>query len=667
MTVCLIFPPPWDTSQPYLSTAALAQHLKANSIDVIQWDLNLRFVQYLCEPRHFAFATQKLQDVASSAPDESTREAASWQLKIASSLEQRLSLFDDTMRSQTLFYDPQAYFRAQRLINKIYDFWSAAYAPTQMTPISFRANLQGNHVEVAREYATDEDCNPIIRFMSQSCNESSQLNQPDLLFGISIIYDDQIVPALTMSKFLKRRFPRSKVILGGGAISQYARVFRESLFDFDLDFDFVVIDDGYDSLTSIARALHANEPVQDENNLLIKGRANNIRIVPPISSSSWAPPNPDFAGLPLGEYHSPEPMLSFKASKGCKWGKCTFCSESAFKEYAPADAGDVVDTIARYAEVYDLRFVNFADSDISPARFIELSSELLRRKLNIGWSIRARLDLSFDHDTLTLGAEAGCRKIFFGLESASQRLLKLMKKGISINNVPEILSNCTKNGILTHLFTFVGFPTESADEAQMTRDFILNNIFAISSFNVGVFQLRRFSDAFNTKDSLGVKTEEGTGLFRFVDSLEYSNAVGITHADAIALQQQFLRFFKGEFAQRGLPYEINKWSGYVNLKGVPYWDCHNLAYADFAVSVMAGAGRKLHTNRVRVAEAKFVVLRQDPRSTTLYFPEEFRTISMSHQCFAQYRRIIGKSVDYLEAPWTSELVSMGLATAIQQQ
>ncbi|MGJ4999360.1 B12-binding domain-containing radical SAM protein [Bradyrhizobium sp. HKCCYLS3077] len=662
MSVCLIFPPPWDTSQAYLSTPSLASYLKKHHHQAFQIDLNLEFVSYLTHSENFAHAISKLHENARLS-DLRASNAAKWNLKVGEHLQKRLGDFDRIMRSPTDFYDSKKYFSAQRILGKIYDLWSTAYSPTTITPISFRINREGDHLVSAKDFIVNARSNPLLRFLDSVFPEDGPQYSQVSLFGISIIYDDQIVPALTVANFLKARYPGAKVVCGGGAISQYARVYLDTFFEAAPYVDFVVIDDGYGPLLKIAEALRHKRVLAPTDNILINRGLGKAKVRPPQAESHFAPPDPDYSGLALGRYHSPELILSFKTSKGCKWGRCTFCSESAFKEYSAGDVTDVVASIKRQSEESGLRFVNFADSDISPARFVELSEELSRQDVEIGWSIRARLDPLFTSEVLRAGSRAGCRKIFFGLESASQRLLKLMKKGTQIRHVPDLLQSCRDAKILSHLFTFVGFPSETRAEAEMTRDFLWEHISNIASFNIGIFQLRTFSDAFRSREQLGLKLSMEKSLRSSVDSNAYEITEGLSQRAAAELQQEFLLFFRKRFFENNLPYDVNKWSGYVNLAGIPYWDSHNLAYYDQALRRLDE--RKPTPRIVDVPRQRFEILRLDHEAVTIVLIDELRTITMSRRAFSRYQEVVGTKRVCDDAQFAFMLVTSGLGTLLE--
>ncbi|WP_424965389.1 B12-binding domain-containing radical SAM protein [Dinoroseobacter sp. S375] len=646
MSVELIFPPPWDTSQPYLSVPSLAAELQKFGITCHQTDLNLEFHDYLNGFSTTENLTEILRRKASGREDNEAV-AARWALASLPSLKENTDYFSHVMRSQ-MFYEPAQYGRAHRHLQKVCDVWSAAFHPTVLTPITFRANLNAETAEEWKKFVTDEQRNPVLEFARNYCK--TWADDPPNLFGISVVYNDQLLPSLTIAEQVKLHFPDAKVILGGHAISQCSRLhWREVLANFGC-VDFLSIDDGYEHLRAVARSIDTQSEVPPLPNLIQRSNDTEPRITTPRTESFNAPARPAYEGLPLERYHSPSVMLSFKTSKGCKWGKCTFCSESAFKEYSETDIDRTVSAIASYVTTHGLTFVNFADSDISSERFLELSRAIIEQGLEISWSIRARFDPRFTAEILEIGAQSGCKKIYFGLESASQRLLKKMKKGTALHNVRRILDICYELGIHTHLFSFMGFPTETKEEARKTKEFLWENISKISSFNIGVFQLRKFSDVFFEREELGLATADSRVGDIAVDNIGYSVESGMSQSEAWDAQREALEFFRQKFIDLDLPFDINMASGYVNLRGAPYWDCHNLAYAERLFDQIRQD--HLPCTAFKALPQSIVRLGEGPSTSTVYLEQEFRTLTMPSKLLQMYERAVhsdGQIVDQTSA------------------
>jgi hypothetical protein len=151
---------------------------------------------------------------------------------------------------------------------------------------------------------------------------------------------------------------------------------------------------------------------------------------------------------------------------GCYWKQCTFCDVSldyiARYDRAPADL--LVDRIeALIAETGQTGF-HFVDEAAPPAALRALSERLLERDVVITWWGNVRFEKSFTPELAQLLARAGCVAVSGGLEVASDRLLALMKKGVTVEQVARVTRALTDAGIMVHAYLMYGFPTETAQD-----------------------------------------------------------------------------------------------------------------------------------------------------------------------------------------------------------
>jgi hypothetical protein len=151
---------------------------------------------------------------------------------------------------------------------------------------------------------------------------------------------------------------------------------------------------------------------------------------------------------------------------GCYWGKCTFCDISLdyIKRYQPVSATILCDRIENIIEQTGENGFHFVDEAAPPALLRDLSIEILKRNLTVTWWTNIRFEKSFSSDLSKLMKMAGCIAISGGLEVASDRLLKRIKKGVSIEKVSKVTQNLTDSGIMVHAYLMYGFPTQTTQE-----------------------------------------------------------------------------------------------------------------------------------------------------------------------------------------------------------
>ncbi|MCZ7399595.1 MAG: radical SAM protein, partial [Candidatus Methanoperedens sp.] len=215
-------------------------------------------------------------------------------------------------------------------------------------------------------------------------------------------------------------------------------------------------------------------------------------------------PTPCFDGLPLDLYFSPELILPVLSSRGCYWRRCTFCDHSFgySGNYMPRNVDLLYDDIEALKSKYNTAYFTFQDEGVSPKLISELSGKIIENNLGISWLADSRFETAFSSELGGKLADAGCKMLYFGLESANERVLGCMDKGIKKDNALKICKFCADAGIWTHLFLIFGFPTETRNEARETMDFILQNNQIIRSMSFGSFQLTRHSKVYENPSSL---------------------------------------------------------------------------------------------------------------------------------------------------------------------
>ena len=188
---------------------------------------------------------------------------------------------------------------------------------------------------------------------------------------------------------------------------------------------------------------------------------------------------PTYAGLPLDRYVSLLEMLNpmhrlwsdgrwnkLTIAHGCYWKQCAFCDVTldyiARYDRAPADL--LVDRIeAMIAETGQTGF-HFVDEAAPPAALRALAERLIARGVTIAWWGNVRFENAFTPELAGLLARSGCVAVSGGLEVASDRLLDLMNKGVTVDQVARVTRAFSDAGILVHAYLMYGFPTETAQD-----------------------------------------------------------------------------------------------------------------------------------------------------------------------------------------------------------
>lgn len=294
------------------------------------------------------------------------------------------------------------------------------------------------------------------------------LGSPDTQYYMfSLVVLDQLGAALTIAAEIKRLRPSAKIIFGGPMVSRF-----------------------YKKLVKIS---WLNEIVD----ILAPGEA--YKVLPKIlgiDECYSGHVTPDFDDLEFEKYLSPRLVLPYLVAHGCKWGKCTFCSHHlSYSEYRHSKMVDVVNDISKLVNKFGVEYISFSDEYLSVKQLTELVDLLRQRGVSIKWSTFVRAEPDFADCGFTKKLyEGGARLLMFGFESASQRILSLMKKGNSVSYYGPILKSCKEANIAVRLDFMVGYPTETEEEVQETYDFIRDHSDLLdtpfSSNAVAAFELR---------------------------------------------------------------------------------------------------------------------------------------------------------------------------------
>ncbi len=188
---------------------------------------------------------------------------------------------------------------------------------------------------------------------------------------------------------------------------------------------------------------------------------------------------PDFGDLPLDKYLSMSEMTNpmhrlwsqgrwnkMVMAQGCYWHRCAFCDTSLpyIGDYRAPKASTVVDRMERVMAQTGRTGFHFVDEALPPKLLGEVAEEILRRGLTMSFWGNIRFEKAYTADLCDLLAEAGMVAVSGGLEVASDRLLKLMDKGVTIQQTAEACRHLRDAGIMVHTYLMYGFPTETLQE-----------------------------------------------------------------------------------------------------------------------------------------------------------------------------------------------------------
>jgi radical SAM superfamily enzyme YgiQ (UPF0313 family) len=306
--------------------------------------------------------------------------------------------------------------------------------------------------------------------------ELVELHRPDVV-GMSAPFPGNVYGAFRMARIVRSESPAAKLVLGGGWVNTELRALREPrVFDY---FDYVTLDDGERPLLNLLARLHGRR-VPLVRTYVRKGAAVVLETdAKQHDFPAGATGIPTYDGLPLADYVSVLEMLNpmhrlwsdgrwnkITLAHGCYWKKCAFCDVSLdyIGRYDRPSADVVLERIrALIAETGQTGF-HLVDEAAPPAGLRALATRLLGESLSITWWGNIRFEKTFTAELCGLLAQSGCVAVSGGLEVASDRLLALMKKGVTVEQVARVTRAFTDAGIMVHAYLMYGFPSETAQD-----------------------------------------------------------------------------------------------------------------------------------------------------------------------------------------------------------
>ena len=310
-------------------------------------------------------------------------------------------------------------------------------------------------------------------------------HQPQLVL-LSVPFPGSVYGALRIAQTIKRHAPEVRIALGGGFVNTELRELAEpALFDF---VDYVTLDSGERPVLSLIEHLQGQRSAERLVRTFVR-QDGRVRYVnwPEIDIPFEDVGTPTWEGLPIHDYLSLLDMLNpmhrlwsdgrwnkLTVAHGCYWKKCSFCDVSLdyISRYETASATTLVDRIERIVNETGQTGFHFVDEAAPPKMLKALAEELLRRNVQISWWGNIRFEKTFTPELSELLAQSGCVALSGGLEVASDRLLALMQKGVTVDQVARVTRGMADAGILVHAYLMYGFPTQTLQDTVDALEYV---------------------------------------------------------------------------------------------------------------------------------------------------------------------------------------------------
>ncbi len=529
-----LIPPMTQLNTPYPSTAYLTGFLRSRGVVAFQADIALGLVLRLFSAEglseiHTVIATQdEVTERVALFMEQFERYAATINATIAflqgrdSTLAHRIcsrSFLPEGPRFESLDVyvdedggDPLAWAfgalgaqdRARHLatlyLNDIADVLRDAIDP-RFEFVRYAESLAGSQATFdPLSDALAQDLNLVDKTLVELALKAVAQYEPTIVL-LSVPFPGSVYAALRISQAVKAHYPHIRIVLGGGYVNTELRELAEPrVFDY---VDYVTLDAGERPLLALLEHLQGKRGAQRLVRTFLRNELGEVKYVNfveadvPFSEVG----TPTWDGLALDKYLSLLDMLNpmhrlwsdgrwnkLTVAHGCYWKKCSFCDVNLdyISRYETTTAQELVNRIETIVKETGQTGFHFVDEAAPPKSLKALAAELQARQTAISWWGNIRFEKSFTPALCQQLADSGCIAISGGLEVASDRLLKLMKKGVSVEQVAHVTRSFTDAGILVHAYLMYGFPTQTVQDTVDALEYV-RQLFAAGCIQSGYF------------------------------------------------------------------------------------------------------------------------------------------------------------------------------------
>lgn len=484
LRMALIFPPAMPPAGPPLGIASLKAYMESRSPDSVRnFDLNLAYYEQAfrwLESGRLKMSIRKMDQ------ETTAREAAAARdfFRGGAGLEN--------------FFDPDRYDRHARVYTR------------------FGSILNGLFDNFSRRVLLGLPVPTLVRRFFSDLIAPVKAFAPDLV-GFSVLFSQQLFFALALAKLCKDFGART--VLGGATFSVMPDPGRlvsspldvsagkeSGLVELTSVIDYLIAGEGEAGLRALSESLaRGSDDFSQVPGLIFAAGAGPQNNPPESVADLNSLPAPDFSDFPLEEYHSPVPVLPYLSSRGCPWRRCAFCThQKTYLEYREQETAVAARNLADLKRRHGVSHFCLVDEMIHPHRLDRLCSHLVESGEGIFFSAYAKPAGGFTPELFEKAFGAGLRVLMWGLESGSERVLGLMRKGTRIEEVGKILSASHEAGVWNLVFVLFGFPTETEAEWRSTLDFLESHRDSLDALSKSQFVLIEGSHVFHEPGKYGI-------------------------------------------------------------------------------------------------------------------------------------------------------------------
>ncbi|UCD11782.1 MAG: radical SAM protein [Nitrospinaceae bacterium] len=552
--VLLLFPPEWVPTAPYLALPSLTAVLRQNGVEVAQKDINVEMYDHFFSREFLCFAEQRIRGRLKELREKQRMGTITPEEKEIKEILQSYTHIDlehhirkvergkEILRSQE-FYEVEKAEWALNAFREVMELISVSYFPAHIHFYPAESNLNIYQPWISEHLVKaphDDRVNIYADICRRLVFKHIEEERPDVI-GISIGTPVQLMSGVTFATLIKEKYPHIHVTVGGNVVTRLKDRLPEKEALLGRAFDSMISYEGEHAMVALVEAIDGRRPMSEVPNLIYRDEAGQVHVNPLHQERVSELPPPDFDGLPWELYFSPEKLVPYLGTRGCYWGKCTFCDHGAgyIDQFRAKHASQIVEELKHLRDKYGASHFLFTDESFPPALFVKLPPLMVEAKLDIYWTTLIRFEASLlDPAVWDLAAESGCRSLYFGLESANERIIKLVKKDTRIDAAIKNLSEAKRVGIWSHVMAFYGFPGETEEEAEDTRRFLLDHRDLIHSVEMYFFVLYGTAPIMKEPEKYGITVYKNPEHDLAFDHY-YTPESGLTTEQAMEKYQAF--------------------------------------------------------------------------------------------------------------------------------
>jgi radical SAM superfamily enzyme YgiQ (UPF0313 family) len=378
------------------------------------------------------------------------------------------------------------------------------------------------------------------------------------MIGISVSVQRQYDSAVVLAETIRKAGIKAKLVLGGSYISEVydSEWLEDSVIN---SVDWVVRYEGEDAVHKLLLHLDGEWAIDDVPNLIYMKEGKRVETPRDRIRDIDTLATPNYDDLPLDLYLDRPVRLPVMGNRGCYWAKCTFCAHFwslGVGQMRDRSAVKLVADMHELQERHGVRSFFFCDESMYPPTLDGLNKLIPESGMDVKWAGMIRFEESLDKKFLKSMYDAGCYALFFGLESMSQAMQDVIKKGTKVEVVWRILRDCKEIGIKVHLFFIMGIPGETEADMMESLNFMRNHPDLYETLQIAQFELLVGSPIYLKPERYGVENLE---IVSDHSRLAYSE---VAYDRVKGLSQEQIAAYVEEADNDEMIYRKNIWSGY---------------------------------------------------------------------------------------------------------